>query len=305
MNARLLTLLLSSFGFGASGASGAAAEPLVVVATHSALGDIVRQVGGARVDVTSIALATQDLHAIRARPSDFATLGRADAFVHSGLDLELWAIPAIRSASNPKIRQGAKGNVDVSLGIKMLRVPAMPTRADGDVHIYGNPHYWMDPLNGIAIAKTIAAALTAIDAEGARDFLKGAQEFERDVKTRLVGWLKRAIARKNMPIVVYHDSFPYFVRRFGLRQVATLEVRPRILPTQRHLLTVLATIEEHGVEVCAREPFHDQSATDFVEERAGVRVVTLGTMPGFKPGVETYQDMIEANLTALFGPGDA
>lgn len=274
-------------------------EPLKVVATHSALGDIARQIGGDRVAVRWITPPTWDIHTMEAKPSVFAMLADADVFLHSGLDLELWARPAVKGARNPRIEWGQPGNVDCSEGIALLQVPTNPSRAEGDIHIYGNPHYWMDPVNAIQISKTIAAGLARVDPEGADDYAARRRTFEKDLKRRLIGWLKRTIPHKNTPIVVYHDSFPYFARRFGFRVVATLEPKPRIPPTQRHLLSVLDTIRREGVKVVVREPFHDEEATRFVAERTNVRIVTLGTMPGFAEGTDSYQDMIEEDIDRL------
>ncbi len=290
-------LLLSSI----AGADDVSSRTLEVVATHPALGSIAAQVGGERVTVTSITLPSGDVHAVEAKPSVFARLQSVDAFVHSGLDLELWADPAIKGSRNPRIAAGKPGNIDASLGIKLLQVPENPSRAEGDVHIYGNPHYWMDPLNAIAIAQTVAAGLTAIDPSSAKVFLANREAFETDVRSRLRDWLKRAIPRKNTPLVVYHDSFPYFTRRFGFQVVETVEVKPRIPPTQKHLLDVIDTIQKRGVQVVVREPFHDESATRFLVERTDVTVVTLGTLPGFAPGTDSYQDLIEKDLDAILG----
>ncbi len=274
-------------------------EPLVVVATHPALGSIARQVGGDRIKVTSLTPAAGDVHSVEAKPSVFAQLAHADVFLHSGLDLELWAEAAVKGSRNQRIASGQPANVDASEGIKLLQVPSSPSRADGDVHLYGNPHYWMDPLNALAIAENIAAGLTAVDPGSAAQYLRQRNQFQAELKQQLKGWLRRAIPHKNSPLVVYHDSFPYFMRRFGFRVVGTVEPKPRIPPTQKHLLRVIETIQHHNVSVLVREPFHDSDATHFLTERTNATVVTLSTLPGFRSGVETYQDLIETNLDAI------
>jgi ABC-type Zn uptake system ZnuABC Zn-binding protein ZnuA len=276
-------------------------DPLAVVATHAALADIARQVGGDRVTVTCIANPTWDIHSIEAKPSVYAQLKDADAFVHSGLDLELWAKDAVDGSRNPRIRPGEPGNIDASTGVQLLEVPENPSRAEGDVHVYGNPHYWVDPLNAQLIAGTLASRFTALDPAGADVYRANRRAFEDDLRARLVGWLKRAIPKKNTPIVTYHNSFPYFTRRFGLRAVGTLEPKPRIAPTQAHLLELIDTMQKEGVQLLVREPFHDRAASDFVAGKTGAHVVTLTTMPGGIEGSSTYQDMIEANLDALLG----
>ncbi|MFH0947205.1 MAG: metal ABC transporter substrate-binding protein [Planctomycetota bacterium] len=277
------------------------ADKLVVVATHSALASIAKQVGGDRIEVTTIADPTWDLHSIQAKPSVFAQLTNADVFIHTGLDLELWADPAIKGSHNPKIVRYQPGNIDASDGIKLLQVPDYPSRAEGDVHLYGNPHYWTDPVNGLTIANNIAAGFTAVDPGSAKLYLANLKTFQDDLRARLRTWLKKAIAKKGTPIVVYHDSWPYFARRFGFEVVGTVEPKPRIPPTQKHLLEVIETIRSRKVAVIVREPYHDQDATRFLEDQTGVKVVTMGTMPGFRPGTETYQDLIEQNLYTILG----
>ena len=279
----------------------ASSDKLVVVATHPALGSIAAQVGGDRVQVTSITDPTWDLHSVEAKPSVFALLTNADAFIHTGLDLELWADPAIKGSHNPKIVRYQPGNIDASEGIKLLQVPENPSRAEGDVHLYGNPHYWTDPINGLAIAGNIAAGFTAVDPGSAKLYLANLEAFQDDLKARLRTWLKQAIPKKGTPIVVYHDSWPYFARRFGFEVVGTIEPKPRIPPTQKHLLSVIETMRSRQVLIIVREPYHDQDATRFVEEKTGAKVFTLGTMPGFRPGTEKYQDLIEQNLYTLLG----
>lgn len=291
--------VIASLGAALLPARAVAGEALVVVATHPALASIVEQVGGPRVTVSSITLPTGDVHAVDARPSVFARLRDADAFVHSGLDLELWAVDAVKGSRNPKIQAGKPGDIDASAGIKLLDVPEAASRADGDVHLYGNPHYWMDPLNGKQIASTVAAALTAIDPDGAAAYLENRKRFEADINERLLKWLRKAIAFKNAPLVVYHDSLPYFTRRFGFQAAAFVEPKPRIPPTQAHLLSVLETMKARGVKVIVREPFHDRSATEFLAERSGAKVVTLSTMPGGIEGTATYQDLIERDLETV------
>ena len=276
-------------------------DRLVVVATQPALGSIAAQVGGARVQVTSITDPTWDLHSVQAKPSVFALLTNADVFIRTGLDVELWADAAIKGSHNPKIVRYQPGNIDASEGIKLLQVPENPSRAEGDVHLYGNPHYWTDPINGLAIANNIAAGLTAVDPGSAKLYLANLKTFQDDLKARLRIWLKKAIPKKGTPIVVYHDSWPYFARRFGFEVAGTIEPKPRIPPTQKHLLAVIETIRSRKIGIIVREPYHDEDATRFVAEQTGATVVTLGTMPGFAPGTETYQDLIEQDLYTILG----
>ncbi len=274
---------------------------LAVVATHPALASIASQIGGDRVVVTSLCAPSGDVHSVEATPSVLSRLAAADVFVHSGLDLEPWVDDALKGARNARIKAGAPGNIDCSDGVEMLNVPANPSRADGDIHVYGNPHYWLDPLNGKKIGATIAAALSAVDPAHAAEYEAARGRFDDDIRKRLLGWLKRALPHKNAPIVCYHDSFPYFTRRFGLVVVEFVEPKPRIPPTQVHLQTLIDAMKQRGVKVIVREPFHDPAATEFVAGKTGAKVVTLSTLPGGIDATPTYQDLIDRDLTLVLG----
>lgn len=292
-------LLAVSFSTGVADEVGAD-DVLDVVATHPALASLAERIGAPHVKVTSLCAPTGDVHAVEATPSVLARLSDADAFLHSGLDLELWVEPAVKGARNPRIRPGAIGNVDCSAGIDMLDVPANPSRADGDVHVYGNPHYWLDPQNGKKIAATICNAFCALDPTHAESFQAERAEFEVEVNKKLIGWLKRALPHKGATVVCHHDSFPYFLRRFGLQAVAFVEPKPRIPPTQSHLLGVIDTIASRGVKVIVREPHHDPSPSGFLSEKTGVPVVVLGQFPGSIANSASYLDLIGADLDAVF-----
>ncbi len=297
--APLVSIALALFGSQDEPAQPQKKDVLQVVATHPALASIAEQVGAGHVAVTTLCKPTGDVHSVDPTPALFARLADADVLVHSGLDLEMWLEDAVNGARNPALRAGKPGNVDCSNGIALLNVPANPSRADGDVHIYGNPHYWTDPLNGIAIAATIAAGFSAVDPARAAEYAAAKDRFCADVKKRLLGWLKEAIPFKNTPIVCFHDSFPYFVRRFGFQVVAFLEPKPRIPPTQSHLQSVLDVVKERGVKVIVREPFHDPVPAQFVADKTGAKVVVLSTMPGGIENSVTYQDLIDRDLHAI------
>lgn len=272
---------------------------LAIVATHPALASITQQIGGDLVTVTSICKPTGDVHSVDASPSVLAQLKDAAAFVHSGLDLEMWTEDALKGCGNDRIQAGARGNIDCSTGVEMLNVPANPSRADGDVHLYGNPHYWLDPLNGRKIAENVANGLSALDPKHAADYASRREQFDADLKKRLVGWLKAAIPFKNTTIVCYHDSFPYFARRFGFQVVGFVEPKPRIPPTQAHLASLIDLMRDRQVKVILREPYHDPKATEFLAEKTGAKVVTVSQMPQGIDGTPTYQDLIERDLNVI------
>lgn len=303
---RLVALLILGSFAGAVRADEAESKPVLdVVASHPALSSIANRIGAPHVSVTSLCAPTGDVHSVEATPSLLARLSTADAFLHSGLDLELWAEPAVKGARNPKIRSGAIGNVDCSIGIDMLNVPTNPSRADGDVHVYGNPHYWLDPQNGKKIAATICAAFCAMAPEHAADFQRERAEFDQEVNKALIGWLKRALPKKGAQVVCFHDSFPYFLRRFGWVASGFVEPKPRIPPTQSHLLSLIESMNERGVRVIVREPFHDPAPTEFLAAKTGAKVVTLSQMPGAIEISDDYIAMIGRNVDLVLSALEA
>ncbi len=274
-------------------------KKIKVVATNPAIGSIAAQIGGDLVEVVSLCRPTDDVHTVDATPSLLTRLGNADVLAHTGLDLEMWLDDAVKSARNPKIAPGAPGNIDCSTGIELLEVPTNPSREDGDVHIYGNPHYWLDPQNGRKMAATIAAGLVAYDPSHKATYDKNRDAFDADMKKRLVEWLKKAIPYKNTPIIAYHNSFAYLVRRFGFQTVGFVEPKPRIPPTQAHLKSVIELIKSRGVKVVIREPYHDPAPTDFLAEQTGVKIATVTQLPGGIENTPTYQEMVGKDLDAI------
>jgi len=285
-------------------AGGLAAAPAAavvrVVTTTTDLAAIAREVGGDRVSVSAIAVGFQDPHFVDAKPSFLLQLQRADLFVQVGLELEVgWAPTLVGNARNARILPGAAGFVDASAGVAPLQVPGDADRGAGDIHPYGNPHYWLDPVNGKLVAANIAAGLARVDPQGAAEYETRRAEFAARLDAAIARWSEQAAPVRDLPVVAYHNSWPYFERRFGFRVVGFVEPKPGIPPSGRYVAELAEEMKRQGVKLILMSTFYDQKTAKLVATLSGARVVTLANSVAGFPGVESYFDLFDANLARL------
>ena len=286
----LLFALLSS-----ARASGAAELPLKVVTTIPDLADLAREIGGDRVDVQSIAKGTMNVHAVPLKPSSLVAVNRADVFVQMGLSLEHTYVPGLlMKARNPAIQPGKPGFVNCSEGWEALDVPETLSRSQGaDLHPLGNPHFNLDPRGGRHMADRILAGLTAVDPEGAESYrARHAAWVERyDAAKRRWDALGKRLARKR--VVVYHEDFTYFLRYHGLDVVGTLEPKPGVPPTPRHLGTIVDRMREQDVRVVLTAKWSNNKSVRFVAEKTGALVVEGPVLVDGVPGADSWIEMMD------------
>src|ERR1700682_4544281 len=209
---------------------------LNVVATLPDLASRAREIGGDKVEVSAMAKPTEDPHFVDARPSFVVQLRSADVLIDGGAELELgWLPPLLQNARNPKIEVGKPGRVQASQGIRLMNVPANVTRAAGDVHALGNPHFMVDPIIAKTVAQHIAQSYSAIDAANAASYDANYKKFEATINAKLQEWGPALLPFKGQNVVAYHDSWPYFGHRFGLNIDIFLEPKPGIPPSPSHL----------------------------------------------------------------------
>lgn len=286
----------------------AAGDRVTVVASIPTLGSIARSVGGDRVEVFSIATGYQNPHFVDPKPSFILKLSKADLFITTGLDLETGWVPGLlQSSRNGRIQPGSEGYVDASAGVALLQVPPTSDRAQGDIHIYGNPHYWLDPLRGKQIARTIAARLSKVSPGDASLFEANLRRFEEEVDRRTAAWQDRLSPLRGVPLIAYHNEWPYFEERFGFRIVEFLEPKPGIPPTPSQLRKVIADVKERKIPVVITSPYFTLDAAELVARETGVRIAVLATSVGAFDGVADYFDLFDYNvrelLKALPAPG--
>jgi len=278
-----------------------AARKLRVVATTNDLKWAVEQIGGKNVEVVALMHPLQNPHTVQPRPSFIVQLNRADLLVRIGLDYEeTWLPPLVEESRNPKIRRGGVGDVDASIGIPLLEIPqGRVTREQGEVHIFGNPHYWLDPENMKIIARNIANGLRRIDPANADEYERNLRRLERLMDDLLDETLKLAAPLRGEKFVAYHTTWSYLANRYGFRIIGYLEPKPGIPPSASHLADLIVRMRQEKVKVILKEPFYENRIPNMVAQRTGAKVVEICPTVGGEPDTETYPKLLRRILTKL------
>ena len=275
-----------------------AAAEVRVVSTIPDFGAIAKEVGGANVHVESMVRPTQDPHFVDPKPSLMLELNKADLLLVAGMDLEAgWLPPLMTGARNAKIQRGNAGYLDCSTLIPPMQVRA-PDRSQGDIHPGGNPHYWTDPRNGIRIARGIAKRLAKVDPDHAADYRAGAEAFAQRMNARIVEWRKRLDPKKGMKVVVYHESWVYFMDFAGFDQVGELEPKPGIPPKPAHVAELIQRVQGQNVKYFIQESFYPSQLSRIFAQKSGAQLKILPTMVG-AGGTRSYADMIDRLVSEL------
>jgi ABC-type Zn uptake system ZnuABC Zn-binding protein ZnuA len=280
--------------------TGGANAKLRIVATTPDLADVTRQVGGDFVQVESLAKGTEDIHAIPQRPSFVPKLNRADGLVLLGFEAEHAFLPALLDvAQNAKIMRGRSGYIDCSEEVRPLDVPMVISRAEGEQHPLGNPHYNIDPRNGKFIADAIAKGLSRLDPAHSSDFEKNKAAFLQKLDAKISEWKIKAAKVQGVKAVSYHPSMPYFASFMWIQMVDTIELKPGIAPTPRHLEELVAKMNNEHVQLILREVQYSEETARWLAEKTGAKIVTVATIGGAFPDANTYIGMIEHNVNAV------
>ncbi len=284
-------------------ATACAQDRVRVVTTLPVFAELVKAVGGDRVEVTAIASPVQDPHFVDAKPSFILAAGKADLFVLAGMDLEVGWEPLVREGSrNATIQVGAPGYVDASTHVQKLGVPTgRLDRSRGDVHPFGNPHYWLDPLNAVPLTADIALALSRVDPRNAGLYNDRRRTFLVDLERRMDVWKSRLAPLAGKPVVSYHESWEYFARRFGLEIVGTLEPKPGIPPSPSHLAQLMDRMRARGVKLILQEPYYEAKNPHLVARETGAVVVELPNQPQQGQDYLTFVDSLVERVTAAAG----
>ncbi|MDP1677614.1 MAG: metal ABC transporter substrate-binding protein [Bacteroidota bacterium] len=273
---------------------------LKIVTTIPDLKSIAEFIGGDRVDVFSIATGYQNPHFVDPKPSYILKLSKADVFITVGLDLEIGWVPALlNSARNQKIQKGGEGYVDASTNIPLLQIPTSVNRGEGDIHIFGNPHYWLDPLNGKIIAQTITNTLSRLDPEHQTQFQSNFKKFNETIDTKIKEWEGKLNRFKNTKVIAYHNEWPYFEQRFGLKIVDFLEPKPGIPPTPSQLAKIINVMKREQIKIIINSPYFTAESAELVARNSGGKVLTLATSVGATAEIKTYFDLFDHNVNQL------
>jgi ABC-type Zn uptake system ZnuABC Zn-binding protein ZnuA len=314
-----------------------ATEPLRVVTTVPDLGSLVREVGGEQVEVTVLVKGAEDPHFVEAKPSFIKSLSQADMYVQVGMEAEVgWGPVLLQQARNARVLPGAPGYVDAATVIAPLEVPTGPVdRSMGDVHPFGNPHYLLDPVQGLKVARLLRDKLIAMRPAHRATFEAGYAAFRQRLGTALVGevlarkydveklallsehrklssflesqgeagllggWFGRLTPYAGSKAVSDHNVWPYFARRFHISLVAFLEPRPGVPPTTKHLQEVIRTMQALGVKLLLASAYYDPRHAQFVAQHTGAKVVPLANQVGARADTDDYISMVDYNVRQL------
>ena len=284
---------------------GSTAEAKVnVVATLPDLGALAREVGGDNVSVKVLARSTQDPHFVDARPSLVLDASNADLLVLNGLELEVgWLPPILTNSRNEQIQPGHPGYLDASTLIDPLEVPREKIdRSMGDIHPSGNPHYTLDPRNGLVVARGIAERLETIDPQHAKAYQANLARFTQSLKERIAGWEKAFAPFKGTEVVTYHKSWIYFVEWAGFDEVAFVEPKPGLPPSAGHVAQVLGVIKRRKVPLILQEDWYPAASSEELARLGGARLVRV---PGQTREGQSYADhigqIVDGTVGALRG----
>jgi len=283
--------------------SAAMAKTLNVMTSTEDLASLAREVGGQHATVESIARGYQDPHYVEAKPSFLLKLQKADLLVVVGLGLEIgWLPPLITQSRNARIQMSGGGYLDASTAAAILEKPSGPvTRAMGDVHPLGNPHYWLDPENGRRIAKAIAEKFAQLDPEDAAYFEQRYQDFERRLQEADKRWLEAMAPLKGTEVITYHNSWPSFTDHFGLRVGGFVEPKPGIPPSPAHTLEVINQIKKDQIKLILVEPYFDLKTPKAIAAQTGAQVLVMLPSVGGVPEVASYLQLFDYNIRLLQG----
>ena len=282
-------------------ADGLAPRAVKVVTTTQDLESIVREIGGDKVQVEALAKGYQDPHFVEPKPSFILKLHAADLLVAVGRELEsAWLVPLITQARNARIQPGANGYLDASLTARILEIPTgQITRAMGDVHPMGNPHYWLSPGNGRRIAQAIQQRLSELNRADAGYFAQRYADFDRRLTQAEGRWRAEMAPYKGVKIVTYHRSWPNFAEDFGLDVIGYVEPKPGIPPSPSHTLDLINEMNRRNIKIILVEPYFDLKTPNAVARETGARVVVMLPSVGGVKEVTDYIQLFDYDIRLL------
>jgi zinc/manganese transport system substrate-binding protein len=276
------------------------AGTIKVVTTTTDMKSITELIGGDKVSVSSIATGYQNPHFVDPKPSFIIGLSKADMFVTVGLDLEVsWSLSLLTNSRNTKIQKGEPGYVDASIGVTLMQVPTSANRGEGDIHIFGNPHYWLDPLNGKIIAGNICNGLIRIDPANKSLYEANLKTFNDRIDAKLKEWQAKMAPFRGAKIIAYHNEWCYFENRFGLQIVDFMEPKPGIPPSPSQLVKVINEVKSNHIKVIISSPYFTTSSSDLVTKQTGAKALTLATSVGAFDKINNYFDLFDYDINQL------
>jgi ABC-type Zn uptake system ZnuABC Zn-binding protein ZnuA len=279
----------------------AAAQTLRVVTTTADLGSLAQEVGGDKVTVVALAKGYQDPHFVDPKPSFILEVSRANLLIAIGRELEIgWLPPLINNSRNAKVQPGSAGYLDASTNVKILEIPTgQITRAMGDVHPAGNPHYWLEPDNGRRIAGAIRDKMSELAPANKAYFAQRYSDFDKRLSDAQKRWEAAMLPFKGTKIVTYHRSWPNFMEHFGLDVIGYVEPKPGVPPSPTHTLELIAEMKRQGAKVIVVEPYFDLKTAQSIASQVGGAVLVLAPSVGGVKEATDYLQLFEYDINLL------
>jgi ABC-type Zn uptake system ZnuABC Zn-binding protein ZnuA len=332
----LLAVFLNSLLF-----SSFATEKIRIICSFSDYASIAKYIAKDKADVEYIAKGEQDPHFVAPKPSYAMMLNKADMWITTGMDLEIWSATLIDKAHNKKIMDGAVGFVAVSDGINILEKIEKGNRTEGDVHLMGNPHINTSPVNWRIIARNITIGLIKIDPSNESYYKKNRDEFinkvdralfgdklvelfggetlinlldnntlftflQKDYQgTRLIellgGWLKKAMNIRGLKVIAYHKNWAYFARTFGLEIAGYIEPKPGIPPSAKHVQYMINLIKEQDIKLMLVASYFEKKSPEMIEAKTGIKALYLPLFVNPDAGIDDNFKLIDYWLDQIIG----
>lgn len=290
MKELLINLLIVALTGSATSSAG-----VKVVASTADLKSITEYIGGDHVSVKAIVSGKSNPHFVEVLPSYMVMVARADLYLSIGLELDYWAKPIIDGSRNGRLVV-----VDCSEGIDVLEKPTVKVDASmGDIHPQGNPHYWLDPGNGLVIARNIERALSRVDPSHSTDYRQALENFEHELSLKMSIWRRESEYLKDLEIIAYHNSWPYFAKAFEIWVVGFVEPKPGIEPTPSHTAELIDLAKARDIKLIVKEPYYSNRTPLVIARATGARVVDLPLSVGGTEGATDYFSLFETILVSL------
>lgn len=279
--------------------TGLAADKIKIAATTTTLASVAGEITGGRSEIHAIASPHQNIHFYQPTPKDVVKVKKADVLIYGGFDLEMWREPLVIAAGNPRFLGAAEASIDVSKGIEALEIPTSLSRAQGDLHPFGNPHHWMDPENTKQSVRNIGNELARLFPDSAEEFRKNADLLIGRIDEKIREWEKRLKPFKGTRIVTYHKNWSYFAKHFGFEILGELEPKPGIPPTPKHLAQLETLMKEKDVKLIIRESYQEGRTPKKVADETGAKVIKLAQSVGETKEGRDYISMMEENVRLI------
>lgn len=284
----LILAILSSLAF----------AKLNVVVTYPYIADLVDNIAGDKVNIKVLATGDRDPHHIVPKPSLILKLLKADILISNGASLETaWLEPLVTNAGNSKINKNSNGFLDLSQNIKLIEKPVNITRANGDVHAEGNPHFVLDPYNIKPLTLAILARLKTLDPKNSDLFVDNASSFISSFEKKIKVYESKMSKTKYKSIIQYHPSFNYFLKRFGIKNVANIEPLPGVTPSSKYILKLISIIKEKNIKLILQDVYHKKDTAEFLSKKTGIKIAsTPHDLYGNITSIEKLFDTIVRNF---------